>query len=206
MNNIWPQSTLDTSQQYRSTISAEKTVQKGVLSQLARSEVLYLIRKSEQNDIDQIFQIWNEAHHHNYGWNTVEEIPPDLIEIASNMQSYLFLNEDKVVGWIAWQVHGSNCILEALYVKPSFQRQGIARRLLRFMESKVKGDIASITAAVLKSGKFAIDFYGSQGFENCDMHSPKLAEMNDELKQYLDEKGDERHSVIMVKFLSSRPY
>ena len=161
-----------------------------------------MIRKAVNNDLCEIFRIWNDAHHSNYGWPKVEEIPRDLLEVVQTKRTYVRLTNGEITGWIAWEPDGQNCVLNAIYVDPAFQRRGVGSELLEFMKSQIATTPAlSISAAVLKKGASAMKFYKNRGFHICDVGDVDLNQCNLDLLRYLERRKDGDHAYVAIKKL-----
>ena len=161
-----------------------------------------MIRRATDNDLCEIFRIWNDAHQHNYGWPRAEKIPGDLVEITQQKQNYVHLHNSRIVGWIAWDIDGQNCILDGIYVAPDLQRHGIGSKLLDFMISQIVAKpVSSVSAAVLKKGSFAIEFYMKCGFEVLNIGDVYLDRCNVDLVKYLEGRKDSDHAYVAIKKL-----
>lgn len=118
-----------------------------------------MIRKLKKNDIDEIMQIWKneniKAHkfiskeYWENNYNYVKEILP-------NSEIYVYIFEEKIVGFIGLN---SNYI-EGIFVDTNNQCNGIGSSLL----NKVKENRNNLTLKVYQKNINAINFYKKNGF------------------------------------------
>lgn len=114
----------------------------------------------------------------NNGFNGVGETTLEGIKrsLLNNKQEIVVVAEDKgqLVGFVCVQLKKSFCyddympeITEA-YVKPDYRKQGIATRMFKFAEEKLKAEIPFHRIELLtgKSNFTARKFYGKLGYKN----------------------------------------
>lgn len=118
-----------------------------------------MIREFEDNDIDNIMQIWKKENikAHNfiskeYWKNNYEYVK----NILPNAEIYVFIVKEKIVGFVGV----NNNYIEGIFVDTNNQNNGIGTSLL----NKVKESRNNLTLSVYKKNTNAINFYKANDF------------------------------------------
>lgn len=118
-----------------------------------------MIREFEDNDIDNIMQIWKceniKAHNFipkEYWENNYEYVK----DILPNAEIYVFIVKEKIVGFVGID----NNYIEGIFVDTNNQSNGIGTSLL----NKVKESRNNLTLSVYKKNTNAINFYKKNDF------------------------------------------
>ncbi len=118
-----------------------------------------MIREFEDNDIDNIMQIWKsaniKAHHfisNEYWENNYEYVK----NILPNAEIYVFIVKEEIVGFVGV----NNNYIEGIFVDTNNQSNGIGTSLL----NKVKESRSNLTLSVYKKNTKAINFYKENDF------------------------------------------
>ncbi|GAA0819450.1 GNAT family N-acetyltransferase [Colwellia asteriadis] len=133
-----------------------------------------MIREYKETDIESLLDIWLSASKiaHDFieptFWDSQVENMRNIYIPASN--AFVYEKNSKVVGFYAL-FKGA---LSAIFVKPSFQRQGIGKQLL----NHAKNQSDTLKLSVYKENTSSYYFYLSQGFvvdcEQIDTHTGHL--------------------------------
>ncbi len=129
-----------------------------------------MIREFEDNDIDNIMQIWKseniKAHNFiskDYWENNYEYVK----SILPNAELYVYLVNNKIIGFIGMNTN----YIEGIFVDTNSQHNGIGTLLL----NKVKENRNNLVLKVYKKNTNAINFYKRNGFiitnENVDKNT-----------------------------------
>ncbi len=132
-----------------------------------------MIRKFEDNDINDIMQIWKDenikAHefilkeYWESNYNFVKEIIP-------NAEIYVYVIKEKIVGFLGLD----NNYIEGIFVDTNNQYNGIGTSLL----NKAKENKSSLILKVYKKNINAINFYKKNDFvitnENIDKNTNEI--------------------------------
>ncbi len=132
-----------------------------------------MIRKFEENDINDIMQIWRneniKAHkfipkeYWESNYNFVKESLP-------NAEIYVYISKGKIIGFVGL----NNNYIEGIFVDTNKQYNGIGTSLL----NKVKENRNNLTLSVYKKNINAINFYKKNGFiitsENIDKDTDEI--------------------------------
>ncbi len=134
-----------------------------------------MIRKYENKDIEKIIDIWLEASikTHNfidkkYWESKVDEMKYQYIP---NSETYIYEKGENIIGFAS--LNGNR--LEAIFIKPYFQGQGVGKELLNY----VKRERKELMLSVYKENKKSISFYKRNGFK-------KLTEQEDKNTQHIE--------------------
>lgn len=132
-----------------------------------------MIRKFKENDIDEIMQIWKNENirAHNFISKEYWEDNYEYVkEILPTAEIYVYILEDKIVGFIGL----NNNYIEGIFVDNNNHRKGIGTALL----NKVKENRNSLTLDVYQKNISAISFYKNNGFviisENKDKDANEI--------------------------------
>jgi len=88
--------------------------------------------------------------------------------------AYIFEVEQQVVGYALLSFTYSNeagglvLLIEEVYILPEYQKQGLGKEFLAFVEAHYRGDVALIRLEVEKSNKVALQLYKKVGFTKVD--------------------------------------
>ncbi len=118
-----------------------------------------MIRKFEDNDIDDIMQIWKSANikAHNFISNKYWENNYEYVKnILPNAEIYVFIVKEEIVGFVGV----NNNYIEGIFVDTNNQSNGIGTSLL----NKVKESRSNLTLSVYKKNTKAINFYKENDF------------------------------------------
>ncbi len=118
-----------------------------------------MIRKFEDNDIDDIMQIWKSANikAHNFISNEYWENNYEYVKnILPNAEIYVFIVKEEIVGFVGV----NNNYIEGIFVDTNNQSNGIGTSLL----NKVKESRSNLTLSVYKKNTKAINFYKENDF------------------------------------------
>ncbi len=83
------------------------------------------------------------------------------------LYQYVYVFEERVVGFLQYQVIYERSELDYLIVHPDFRRKKIASALLDFMFLNLSKEILNVTLEVRKSNQEAIRIYEKYGFKKC---------------------------------------
>lgn len=118
-----------------------------------------MIREFEDNDIDNIMQIWKSENikAHNFiskeHWENNYEYVKNILP---NAKIYVFIVKEKIVGFVGV----NNNYIEGIFVDTNNQSNGIGTALL----NKVKERRNNLTLSVYKKNTNAINFYKENDF------------------------------------------
>ncbi len=118
-----------------------------------------MIRKFEDNDIDDLMQIWKSANikAHNFISNEYWENNYEYVKnILPNVEIYVFIVKEEIVGFVGV----NNNYIEGIFVDTNNQSNGIGTSLL----NKVKESRSNLTLSVYKKNTKAINFYKENDF------------------------------------------
>lgn len=118
-----------------------------------------MIRKFEDNDIDDIMQIWKSANikAHNFISNEYWENNYKYVKsILPNAELYVYLVNNKIIGFIGMNTN----YIEGIFVDTNSQHNGIGTLLL----NKVKENRNNLILRVYKKNTNAINFYKKNDF------------------------------------------
>jgi len=113
-----------------------------------------MIRKFEDNDIDNIMQIWKNENikAHNFILKEYWENNYEYVKsILPNAELYVYLVNNKIIGFIGMNTN----YIEGIFVDTNSQHNGIGTALL----NKVKENRDNLTLRVYKKNVNAINFY-----------------------------------------------
>lgn len=132
-----------------------------------------MIRKFEDNDIDNIMQIWKNENikAHNFiskeYWENNYEYVKNVLPTA---EMYVFIVKEKIVGFVGV----NNNYIEGIFVDTNNQSKGIGTALL----NKVKENRNNLTLSVYKKNTNAINFYKKSDFiitsESIDKNTDEI--------------------------------
>lgn len=139
-----------------------------------------MIRRFNNNDIEEIMEIWKKQNikAHNfipkeYWENNYEYVK----EILPKAEIYVYIDSDKIKGFIGI----NNNHIEGIFIDTDSQNKGIGTALL----NKVKEDKTKLTLNVYDKNKKAIKFYQKNGFEI--------------IKENIDKETNEKEYVMIWK-------
>ncbi len=118
-----------------------------------------MIREFEDNDIDNIMQIWKSENikAHNFISKEYWENNYEYVKnILPNAEIYVFIVKEKIVGFVGV----NNNYIEGIFVDTNNQSNGIGTSLL----NKVKESRNNLTLSVYKKNTNAINFYKKNDF------------------------------------------
>jgi len=118
-----------------------------------------MIREFEDNDIDNIMQIWKSENikAHNFISKEYWENNYEYVKnILPNAEIYVFIVKEKIVGFVGVD----NNYVEGIFVDTNNQSNGIGTTLL----NKVKENRNNLTLSVYKKNTNAINFYKENDF------------------------------------------
>ncbi len=120
-----------------------------------------MIQKSQQSDITQILDIWLNASIKAHGFikkEFWESKIPDMRDIyLPSTETYVYHIGGSIKGFVSL----NDNTIEALFVSPKFQGQGIGKQLI----NKSKGIHNSLKLTVYKENQKSIQFYKKCGFK-----------------------------------------
>ena len=132
-----------------------------------------MIREFEDNDIDNIMQIWKSENIkvHNFISKEYWENNYEYVKnILPNAKIYVFTIKEKIVGFVG----ANNNYIEGIFVDTNNQSNGIGTSLL----NKVKESRNTLTLSVYKKNTNAINFYKKNDFiitsENIDKNTNEI--------------------------------
>ena len=117
------------------------------------------MREFEDNDIDNIMQIWKSANikAHNFISNEYWENNYKYVKsILPNAELYVYLVNNKIIGFIGMNTN----YIEGIFVDTNSQHNGIGTLLL----NKVKENRNNLILRVYKKNTNAINFYKKNDF------------------------------------------
>lgn len=118
-----------------------------------------MIREFEDNDTDNIMQIWKSENikAHNFISKEYWENNYEYVKnILPNAEIYVFIVKEKIVGFVGID----NNYIEGIFVDTNNQSNGIGTSLL----NKVKENRNNLTLSVYKKNTKAINFYKENDF------------------------------------------
>ncbi len=144
-----------------------------------------LIVRPDETDIHPIFGVFRECRYDldNQGIKQWDDIYPNKEVIAADIknQSIFILKHDEEIGGVIsfdeveieeyksvnWKhTNGRNVVVHRLSVRPKFQGQGIAKKLIQFVHGKCKEEqFSSVRLDVYSGNQRAIEFYKRLGYE-----------------------------------------
>lgn len=80
---------------------------------------------------------------------------------------YVYLLDEKVIGFLQYQIIYERAELDYLIIHPDFRRRKIASLLMDFMFMNLPKEILNVTLEVRKSNQSAISLYEKYGFKEC---------------------------------------
>ncbi len=108
---------------------------------------------------DSIFKIWD-----NLGREySIKGVKNFIIKVFQNGDVYGYFNNKDLVGAIGIELRNNKAEISFLLVDPKFQRKGIGRKLMIFIEKNLQG-VNKIYLDVLTKNK-AVDFYKKMGYK-----------------------------------------
>lgn len=132
-----------------------------------------MIRKFENNDIKDVMEIWKNENirTHNFiskeYWENSYRYVKDILP---NVDIYVYISEEKIVGFIGL----NNNYIEGIFVDTNNQHSGIGTSLL----DKVKEYKNNLKLSVYKKNINAIKFYKKNNFiitsENIDKNTNEI--------------------------------
>ena len=119
-----------------------------------------MIRKSTNNDLEKIMQIWLDTNIsvHNYilqeYWTSNEKYVKEAIQEA---EVYVYEENKEIKGFIGI----NNGHIEGIFVEEKFRNQGIGKELLSYCKTKYD----KLTLEVYSKNTKAINFYEREQFK-----------------------------------------
>lgn len=122
-----------------------------------------MIRRFQENDIDEIMQIWRNGNltAHNfinskYWFDNYEKVRNEYLPKAD---TWIYLEGDIIKGFVSVL---ENNYIGALFVEKQFQRDGIGTILIKHCKNLYD----KLSLKVYKKNERAISFYEEMGFKN----------------------------------------
>jgi ribosomal protein S18 acetylase RimI-like enzyme len=132
------------------------------------------IRKARKGDVKQIAKLIMEGFA-KYPYNTKYSLKEAIHSVNLEMEkgeTYIIEETDKIIGFISISKEHLDMIyifIENLVVDNNYQRKGIGRRLLNFIEKRYRNKNATITLSTNKKSN-AYKFYKSMGYKENKIH------------------------------------
>lgn len=143
------------------------------------------IIQPDEKDIQMIYEIFQECKFDldNQGINQWDEIYPNKRVIEEDIQNqsiYIFIQNEESAGVVTfdemeideykaikWKyTNGRYVVVHRLSVRPKYQGQGIAKKLIQFVHEKSQQEqITSVRLDVYSGNQRAIEFYRRLGYE-----------------------------------------
>ena len=121
-----------------------------------------MIRKSNNNDIYYIMEIWKDStiNAHNFIKREYWEKNYDVVKgiYLPIAETFVYEEENNILGFISII---NNDYIGALFVHKSMQGKGIGSKLINFVKDKYN----KLSLAVYKDNINAVNFYKNKGFK-----------------------------------------
>ena len=101
-----------------------------------------------------IFPLWDEQGRK----YSIKGVKKFVIDIFDKGEVFGYFLEKKFVGVIGFTIKKNIAEVDFLLVDPNFQKKGIGKKLMKFVERKVKDKVSKIILQVLIKNK-AVKFY-----------------------------------------------
>lgn len=164
------------------TIDSQKTTM--ATDAAIQSDNTLSFRTMTKADLEQVMAIEVQAHSHPWSRGIFQ----DCLRLN---RCWLALQEETIAGYgILMMAPGESHVLN-LCVKPSMQRKGVGRGLLRLMMQKSEqSGVDMILLEVRRSNHSAIELYQSEGFHELGVR-----------KAYYPAHGGREDAIIFAKYL-----
>lgn len=121
------------------------------------------IRKATEKDLKEIAEIlMKESSKKPYNEKYTMKIVLKGVVKFSKDDLYIAINEKEIIGFIASNITPDNkkkAYIQELWLRPAYQRKGIGKAFVRFIEKTYKKKGVNIIRVVVKRNAGAFNFY-----------------------------------------------
>lgn len=131
------------------------------------------IKRANFNDLQDILKIQKNAFQYEaqiYQRNDLPALKQNLESIQTDFQKYDYYKatcKNELAGAVRSKTLNSSCVIERLMVSPKFQKKGVGRKLMDFVESNQQ-NIEKFELITGRKSLNNIQFYEKRGYKKIE--------------------------------------